>query len=298
MSSFSYSDYQNIVNKAQSAPVSSSVKVGYFKLADGEEALIRINCADTNDFKFAVVHAPVFGKKFEGLGSGFTPVSCLNEIGSYDTDKCPFCAAVEAGHEVIAKAAKKVYVEMLVAYKDTKTGAWAAPIPVIWERPAGFSRDLADKIKNYGDLRETIFKITRVGAGKDTRYTLDFIPVFNRTEIIPMDFSAFDNFNIAKHSYWEKSAEDMSTFINTGAFPEYIKETPAPVQSVPAAQPVPATVTPTVTHTTYVPPVTPAPAPAPVTSTPVVEQPAATPAAQPAEDSRFSGFSSYDKWAF
>lgn len=291
MSSFSYSDYQNIVNKAQSAPVSSSVKVGYFKLADGEEALIRINCADTNDFKFAVVHAPVFGKKFEGLGSGFTPVGCLNEIGSYDTDKCPFCAAVEAGHEVIAKAAKKVYVEMLVAYKDTKTGAWAEAIPVIWERPAGFSRDLADKIKNYGDLRETIFKITRVGAGKDTRYTLDFIPVFNRPEIIPIDFSAFDNFNIAKHSYWEKSAEDMSTFVNTGAFPEYIKETPA-------AQPAPAAVTPTVTHTTYVPPVTPAPAPAPVASTPVVEQPAATPTAQPAEDSKFSGFSSYDKWAF
>ena len=38
--------------------------------------------------------------------------------------------------------------------------------------------------------------------------------------MIPADFSAFNNFNIAKHSYWEKTADEINTFLATGQFPE------------------------------------------------------------------------------
>lgn len=217
MSQFNYEDYQKVVSKAQEAPSGNSVKIGFFKLGDGQEALVRINVTKLDDLTFATVHAPAFGKKFEGLGSGFTPVSCLNEVGSY-SDSCPFCKAAAEGHEVIGKAAKKVYVQMLVAYKDASTGSFSAAVPVIWERPAGFSKELAAKLRDYGDLSAHVFKVTRIGSGKDTKYSLDYIPVYDKPELVPADFSAFANFNINKHSYWEKTAAELQAYLDTGSF--------------------------------------------------------------------------------
>lgn len=218
MSQFNYQDYQNVVNRAQSAPSTNAVKIGFFKLKDGEEALVRINVTKLDDLKFATVHKPVFGKKFEGLGTGFTPVSCLNEVGSY-SDACPFCKAAAEGHDVVGKAAKVVYVQMLVAYKDASTGAFSAAVPVVWERPAGFSKELASKLRDYGSLAEHVFKVSRLGAGKDTKYSLDYIPVYDKPETVTTDFSAFNNFDITKHSFWIKSAEDLQYFLDNGTFP-------------------------------------------------------------------------------
>ena len=218
MSQFSYEQYQQVVAKAQSAPTSNAVKIGFFKLGEGQEALVRINVSKLDDLKFATVHAPIFGKKFEGLGSGFTPVMCLNEVGSY-SDACPFCKAAAEGHEVIGKAAKKVYVQLLIAYKDQVTGQFSAAAPVIWERPAGFSKELATKLRDYGDLSAHVFKVTRIGSGKDTKYSLDYIPLYDKPELVPADFSAFANFDIAKHSFWIKTAEELSAFVANGSFP-------------------------------------------------------------------------------
>ena len=223
MAQFSYSDYQKVVAKAQS-PASTAVKIGYFKLAkEGQEALVRFNVTKLEDLKFATVHAPVFGQKFEGLGTGFTPVMCLNEVGSY-SDACPFCKAAAEGHEVVGKAAKKVYVQMLVSYKDASTGAYAPAIPVVWERPAGFSKELATKLRDYENLAAHVFKVTRIGTGKDTKYSLDYIPLYDKPETVPTDFSAFDNFDITKHSFWVKTAEDLEAYLADGHFPEVVKE--------------------------------------------------------------------------
>lgn len=218
MSQFNYSDYQKVVAKAQNAQTANSVKIGFFKLSDGQEALVRINVTKLDDLKFATVHAPVFGKKFEGLGSGFTPVMCLNEVGSY-SDACPFCKAAAEGHDVIGKAAKKVYIQMLVAYKDASTGQFSNPQPVVWERPAGFSKELASKLRDYGNLAAHVFKITRIGSGKDTKYSLDYIPVYDKPELVPADFGAFTNFDLTKHSFWVKTAEELAEFVANGSFP-------------------------------------------------------------------------------
>ena len=217
MSQFNYEDYQKVVAKAQN-PSTNAVKIGFFKLGDGQEALVRINVSKLDDLKFATVHAPVFGKKFEGLGSGFTPVMCLNAVGSY-SDACPFCKAAAEGSEVIGKAAKKVYVQMLVAYKDAATGQFSNPQPVVWERPAGFSKELAAKLRDYENLAAHVFKITRIGSGKDTKYSLDYIPVYDKPELIPADFGAFTNFDLTKHSFWVKTAEELAEFVANGSFP-------------------------------------------------------------------------------
>ena len=294
MANFSYSEYQSVIAKAQNN-TSNNVKVGFFKMKnDGDEALVRINVGAMEDLQFATVHQL-------GAAQKWMKVGCLNPVGSY-SDNCPLCSAVAAGNTAIGKASKKVYVQMLVSYRDSATGQFSAAIPVIWERPAGFAREIANLLRDYGDLRTHVLKVTRNGAAgsMQTTYSISYIPLYDKPETVPADFGAFANFNIAKHSYWEKSVEDINTFLSTGAFPEYVKPAQegayvaptaptqptytAPVQAAPVYT-APANPTP-VAQPAYPAPVTPAPTPAPVTPA----APAATPATErPARN--FGGFS-------
>ena len=313
MSSFSYAQYQNVVAQAQNNSANSGVKVGFFKLTnDQDEALIRINVKSMEDLQFATVHQL-------GAAQKWMKVGCLNPVGSY-SDNCPLCSAVAAGNTAIGKAAKKVFVQMLVSYKDTTTGQFAAAIPVIWERPAGFANEIASKLRDYGPLTDRVFKVTRNGAAgsMQTTYTISYIPVYDKPEAVPTDFSAFNNFNIAKHSFWEKSVEEINTFLATGSFPEPVKSSTANqasaqgtyvaptafsaptatptfnTQPAPAAPAYQAPVVPTISaYTTPV--VVPKAAPAaPVAPNPTVapETPAAQPAATTDRPVRnFGGFS-------
>jgi hypothetical protein len=263
MANFSYSDYQNVIAKAQSGDNGGSTKIGFFKMKnDQDEALIRINVATLNDLQFATVHQL-------GAAQKWMKVSCLNPVGSY-YDTCPLCAAVSGGAKDIGKAAKKVYVQMLVSYKDATTGQFSAAIPVIWERPAGFSTEIATLLRDYGDLTQRVFKVTRNGAAGNmkTTYSISYIPIFDKPESVPTDFSAFANFNIAKHSFWEKSAGEIQVFLNTGSFPEPAR---APQSPMPTDADVPAYTKPVYTES-YV---APAPVEAPAYQAPV------TPAYQP-----------------
>ena len=294
MSTFNFNDYQSVVARAQ-ANAGSVQKVGFFKLKnDGDVAIARLNISSTDDLSFASVHTISANGKW-------MKVSCLNPLGSY-TGSCALCNAA-ASNSSISKASKKVYIQMMVSYRDPSSpSGYTAPAPVIWERPAGFSKEIANKLMIAGDLRNTLVLITRNGAAGDmqTTYSMDLIPATHpvfKSEMVPNDFAAFANFNIAKHSYWEKTPEEINTFLTTGSFPEAIRtnntNTPAqaapvqpvytaPVQQAPVAQP------------TYTAPVQAAPqvAPqvAPVAPVAPVAQPTAAP--QPAAPARsFNGFS-------
>ena len=228
MANFSYSDYQNVFAKAQSNE-GSSTKIGFFKMKnDKDEALVRFNVSSLESLQFATVHQL-------GAAQKWMKVSCLNPVGSY-YDSCPLCAAVSAGAKDIGKASKKVYVQMMVAYKDNATGQFSAAIPVIWERPAGFSREIANLLKDYGDLAGRVFKVTRNGVANSmqTTYSISYIPLYDKPESVTNDFSAFNNFNIAKHSFWEKTAGDINVFLNTGSFPEVARAPQAPASMPPA----------------------------------------------------------------
>ena len=218
MSTFSYNDYAKAT--AAAASKGNSPKVGWFKLAnDGDEALVRFNISSVEDLKFATIHQL-------GASTRWMKVSCLNDFGSTE-QKCPLCQRVAAGDTSIGKAANRVYIEMLVSYKDKTTGQWSAPIPVVWDKPAGFAREIATKLQNFGDLKQNLFKITRNGKAGDlkTTYPMDYaVPAIFKPEMIPADFSAFDNFKVNKHSYWEKSLEEIQAFLSTGAFPEVVRE--------------------------------------------------------------------------
>ena len=218
MSSFNFNDYQSVVARAQ-ANAGSVQKVGFFKLKnDGDVAIARLNISSTDDLSFASVHTISANGKW-------LKVSCLNPLGSYN-GSCPLCNAVAAGNTSISKASKKVYIQMMVSYRDPSSpSGYTAPAPVIWERPAGFSKEIANKLMIAGDLRNTLVLITLNGAAGDmqTTYSVDILPethpVF-KPVMIPADFSAFTNFNIARHSYWEKTADEINTYLSTGQFPE------------------------------------------------------------------------------
>lgn len=276
MSNFSYSQYQNVVEKAKSSEASNSgTKIGFFKLSeDKEEALVRFNVNSLDSLQFATIHQL-------GASTKWMKVSCLNPVGSYD-NSCPFCAAVAGGDKNIGKAAKRVFVQLMVSYKDTATGQWAAAIPVIWERPAGFSRELATMLNDYGALTEKVFKITRNGAKGDvkTTYSVSYIPLFDNPDTVSNDFSAFTNFNIAKHSYWEKTADEINTFLNTGSFPEVVRNNAATSEIKQPTQTVAQVAT------TYSTPVQAAPQTfaTPVNVPPVI-QPVTQPTAAPVEPS-------------
>ena len=255
MAQFSFNQYQSVVAQAQ-ANGEGSAKVGYFKLKnDGDIAIARLNISSTDDLMFASVHTI-------GTGGKWIKVSCLNPLGSYNGD-CALCSANAANPKgSVSKAAKKLFIPMMVSYRDPNAATgYTTPAPVIWDRPAAFSRELANKLMVAGDLRNTLVLITRNGKAGDmqTTYSMDILPsehpVF-KPEMIPADFSAFNNFNIARHSYWEKTAEEINAFLTTGQFPEKIQTNTQTATATPVNNQMNATAAPAFTAPAYVAPAT------------------------------------------
>ena len=233
MAQFNYNDYNKVVELAQSGE-NSNVKVGFFKLKDnGDAAIVRIGLSSIDELKFATIHKHKNGTRWEAT-------SCLNTLGSSDGNVCPLCAEAAKPGSAVSKAKKVCYVPMLASYKNAD-GTYAAPIPVIWERPAAFSRELATKLSILQDLKNTYFLITRNGAAnsQSTTYSLDNLPenlVANYGVNIAPDFSAFNNFKIERHSYWVRTADEMNAYLRTGTFPQRAQTNAQPAQ---AAQPAP-----------------------------------------------------------
>jgi hypothetical protein len=296
MANFSYEQYQQMVAAAEANSNGNGTKVGFFKLAgDGDIAIARINIASTEEMNFASVHTM-------NVNGRWLKVSCHNPLGM-NGGSCPLCAAHSANpNGAIGKSAKKMYVPMLVSYRDPNSATgYTAPAPVVWERPAGFSRELANKLMIAGDLRNTLVLITRNGKAGDmqTTYSMDILPeshpVF-KPEMVPADFSAFNNFNVARHSYWEKTVEEINTYLQTGSFPERGQSaqqasTVANVANTYAATQAPAYTTPNTTGG-YVPQATTAyAAPASTQTTAMPQMPAAQPVNNTAPARNFNGFS-------
>lgn len=233
MSVNSYAQYENVKEKAASG---NTARINYFKLAENASCLVRINVGSVTDLAIYTVHKPVFGKQFEGLKNPFAGISCYNEIGNYSGETCPLCKAVTEGHSVIGKADKLIYVQMLVSYLDPTTGRYTPAVPTIWERKANFCKELAGKIANYGDLRSVVFKLSRTGSGVSTRYVLDYVPMLDKEEYVPKDFSGFTDFKPEKVCFYEKGVDEINAYLATGHFNDTEQELAATAQA--AAQAV------------------------------------------------------------
>lgn len=206
MARFNYSTYL----KKEEKKDKGDYKVSYFGLKDdGDEAIVRFVYNSTEEFHLATVHAiEVDGKQRR--------VSCLR-TGTEPLSKCPLC---EAGHRVF----DKMYVK-LVQYTTDSNGQVLVQGKV-WERPAHFSKKIETLFREYGNVSDVVFKVVRRGKKGDTKTDYDILfanPVIYKAEIYTKDFSAFDGFEINKFFYTEKTTEEMSTFVQTGKFPERVK---------------------------------------------------------------------------
>lgn len=236
--SYSYDDYmKNQTAASKAAPKQNAQQTGFFKLKDdGDEALVRFNISSTDDIIFETIHTFKRDGRFGGS------IRCLNPYNKFGSSDCPLCAAAAAGNSAVSKALNRCYTQMVVAYRDKESGAFGPAMSVVWDRPAGFSKELAGLIRDYGNIKEHVFKITRngVAGARDTTYAISYIPLYDKPELVPADFSAFDVSNKARQcGYYEKSLEDINEFLTTGSFPmTKSAATPQMQQVAPASQPV------------------------------------------------------------
>ena len=204
MAEYSYEDYlQNKERKSTSVSFTKP-NVGYFKLADdGDEALVRFIYKDTKDFNLAHIHMV----KYNGM---YRRVMCLRD--KFDSiDKCPLCAKGD-------KLLNKFYVK-LIEYTKSEDGKIIAT-PKVWERPESFASTVAHYIEDYGDLRECVFKIRRIGKKGDinSRYDISYQNPMKYTEELGFvkDFHDFDDLDLSHHSYIKKSFDEITNFLQTG----------------------------------------------------------------------------------
>lgn len=223
MATVSYSDYYESRQKKSTAQ-KRDFKVGYFNALknDGDEAIVRFTYEDVKEFNLQTVHRVKVGEFYRS-------VACLKEHFYDDNSTCPLCAKGET------KAATKVYVKFLEYTKD-ENGKVIATAKV-WERPAKFTQKIVSAYNMALDMgiypasskiNDVVFKIKRngVAGSKDTDYDVTPTnPVVYKPELYVKDFSDFEGLDLAHHSYWVRTAEEINEFLTTGSFPvrEYKK---------------------------------------------------------------------------
>lgn len=195
-----YVDYNTYVETEKTS--GNSDGVGFFTLKDGEEAIVRIMCDNINELDILTVHPITIGN------SSFPnrQVNCLRDPRE-PLEQCPLCSAGN-------KVKQKVFIKM-IKY-DPVTGE---PSPVVWDRPAyKLVPTIKKYIDEYGPLSNIICKIARTGSKYDTVYNI--IPNINPSINCVRVDNAFENFNVLGRMVYDKNAQEMITFMQTGNFPQ------------------------------------------------------------------------------
>lgn len=214
MSRFTFEDYEASQARKNSAQSREKQLVSYFGLKnDGDEAIVRFAYKDPSEFEFLSVHQVKVGDKFRRVNCLRSPKDPL--------DKCPLCGC---GDEAAARVFSKFYVKLVEYVRDEKGSIVA--VPKIWERTPKFAKTLAGYFSEYGDLSEIVFKVKRHGAARSMDTYYDVIPgnqMIYKPDIYVKDFSAFETYSVLKYVVLDKTAEEMSAYLQTGEFPEVDK---------------------------------------------------------------------------
>ena len=209
MGQFSVDQLEQV--QAQTSNNKDFAKVGYFNSLkdDKNEALVRFVYSNPKEFDLFVVHTVK-------VNNMTRYISCLRN-GNDPMDKCPLCNKGD-------KVKSRFFIKLIEYVKDEKGNN--IPVAKVWDRPASFAKELMVYFKDYPDLRDVVFRVTRNGVKGDTqtKYTL-VAPnqqIYNE-QLYPKDFSAFENFDLSKHSYYALTYDEINSFIMTGQIPQ--KET-------------------------------------------------------------------------
>lgn len=204
MARMSFEDYAATVAR----PSSNGPRISYFSLRnDGDSAIVRFNIHGLSDIAVDSVHRVK-------TGDGKTRVvSCLRSTPHDPIDACPFCANGEP-------VAYRLFIPLVEYRQDDKGGVELNP--AVWEQGIKTRNSIKGLIEEYGDLTDSLFKITRHGAAgsKETSYSiLPANPNVYKSDVFVRDLSAFEDPNYMNRFVMIKTPEEIAEFYQTGDFP-------------------------------------------------------------------------------
>lgn len=167
----------------------------YFSLKDDrDKATVRFMYESADDIEGYSVHKLKVGDKERY-------VNCNRHSYNSPIDDCPLC---KAGVKVQAKLFVPLYDENSQSIK-------------IWERGKQFYTKLCSLCDRYGNLISRTFEIERNGKKGDTKTTYEVYPL-ERDDSVREDFPEIPE--IIGGIVLDKSADEMSYYIDYGEFPE------------------------------------------------------------------------------
>lgn len=188
MPKFSYQDYKKEEEtRAATAETTDEEKkerptvkfINNFLKNDKDFLIVRFPYSSPDDFDLEECHDVTLpGNKYSQR------VECTSDA----ENGCPLCkAGIKKVRRFLVKA---------VAYITNNETNKIELVPVVWERTTRYSDELADKIKDNGDLSQHLFKIKRCGVGQgNTTYTTDILTNkdFYNDTIYPKDLSSVED---------------------------------------------------------------------------------------------------------
>lgn len=154
--------------------------MGNLLKGDGSSVVVRFPYKSPDDFDIVTAHELV-------LPGNIYPqrVECTME----ENGECILCAKKE----------KKVnrFLVKAIAYIINNNTHTVDLVPVVWDKPTKYADELAEKIKDYGDLSDHLFKIKRNGVKTETTYSTDIVlnKAVYKDDIYVKDFSLIEKLN-------------------------------------------------------------------------------------------------------
>lgn len=189
----------------------------FFKLADdGDKAIVRFYHNGMDDVEALAIHNNV------DVGGKSRKISCLRDKNDPE-DACPLC---EAGEQVSARLFINLLVYAPVA-KGENAGLYLNPPTVqIWERGAGFKKQLQSLINRYASngkkLIDNIFEIERSGKKGDqqTQYLIYPVTDLDDDECPLPDPEKQPKIEALGTIVMDKDYDELAEFVETGKFPQ------------------------------------------------------------------------------
>lgn len=179
MAKIDYNAWQQYSNR-QSNNTTSGNKLNFLQLkGDGDYAIVRFLEIGPETYDIGAIHTLGKENKYKRVSCIRTPYEPL--------ENCPLCASGQ-------KVMMRMYVKCIQYVEENGE---IVEKPSLWDRPAGFAKQLNSLIEEYGDLDKCLFKVVRSGDGLDTKYDIMYAPTSKYPdEKYPITTKCyFDNFS-------------------------------------------------------------------------------------------------------
>ena len=197
MAKYNYESLKNSQQEKTTSNIQDTKKeyprVGYFSLWDEKpSAIVRFDVGSSDDLEILDVHNTKITRN-DGTHV-YRYVACLRN-NDEPFKACPLCA------------------------NDVKTRRTVVFVKMLEYRVGEDGKVKAVPVNDYGDLRELLFKVSMDKSSGKTKFNVRLQPemgIYTEAAGYVKDFSAFNNFLMNKHSYMERTFDELDEFVKTG----------------------------------------------------------------------------------